>query len=232
MTNKYKHLLFDFDLTFWDVPANQKGALEELYDRFEMSRFFETKELWLSKFKCINSALWLLYRDGEIDKDRLRTGRFVDLCKSAGVVDLELGKALGDAYVATVPLHNKLLPYSVEILDYLKAKGYSMSLITNGLNEVQYKKVECSGLAEYFCEVTTSDSVGVNKPNPFIFEEALRRVNTAKEDAIMIGDDPYNDIYGASQFGLDTIYLNVAGNKHELSPTYEINHLSQIENIL
>ena len=47
----------------------------------------------------------------------------------------------------------------------------------------------------------------------------------------MIGDDSYNDIYGAVKAGMDTVYFNPAGEKHELHPTYEIRTLAELKDI-
>lgn len=232
MANRYKHLLFDFDRTFWDVDANQRDALSELYDDFDMGRFFSSREAFAAEFRRINEDLWTKYRDGEIDKIRLRTGRFLDLCAAGGCDDEELGRKLDEAYVRNVPFHNKLLPYSVEILQYLNAKGYTMSLVTNGLNEVQFNKVERCGLAPFFRNITTSDMAGVNKPDPRIFETALEEVGIDKKDAVMIGDDPYSDIFGATRAGLDTIFFNLTGQEHDQNPTYEIRSLKELEQIL
>lgn len=232
MANRYKHLLFDFDRTFWDVDTNQRDALSELYDNFDMGRFFHSKESFAAEFKRINEDLWTKYRDGEIDKTRLRTGRFLDLCAAGGCDDESLGRQLDEAYVRNVPFHNKLLPYSEEILQYLNSKGYTMSLVTNGLNEVQFNKVERCGLAPFFRNITTSDMVGFNKPDPRIFEAALEEVGIDKKDAIMIGDDPYCDIYGAIRAGLDTVFFNPHDRSHDLKPTHEIHCLRELEQIL
>ncbi|MFX7094763.1 hypothetical protein ABTI17_19915, partial [Acinetobacter baumannii] len=66
------------------------------------------------------------------------------------IADESLARAMGVQYLALLPSRKKLFPYTVEILTYLKQKGYTMHLITNGFEKVQYDKINNSGIADYF----------------------------------------------------------------------------------
>lgn len=229
----YKHLFFDLDDTLWDVRANQRSAQQEVYSLFGMESYFPDFESYYQTFLTINQRLWDQYRDGIIDQITLRNGRFAELLASVGVHDENIPANMGDEYLRIVPEFTALIPHCVETLEYLYEKGYPMSLVTNGFNGVQHRKVEKSGLQKYFTRIITSEFAGVNKPSPGIFEYAMRKEGINRSSTcVMIGDDVYNDIYGASAVGMPSIFVNLKGIEHEQKPTHEIRSLLELKDLL
>ena len=147
---EYKHLFFDLDDTFWDVRSNQEAAQRELFATFGMADHYPDFDTYYRTFREINQKLWTEYRDGIVSRETLRNQRFVRLLESAGIHDEPLAMDMSNEYLRISPTFNALMPHSKEVLDYLYDKGYAMSLITNGFNEVQFHKVEYSGLKKYF----------------------------------------------------------------------------------
>lgn len=229
---KYEYLFFDLDSTFWDVPENQRCAQQALYEEMQMGQYFEGFDQYFTTFTEINSKLWLAYRDGFVQREELRNDRFTHLLASVGIKDQGIAIYMSNRYLQITPTFNTLVPNSIEILDYLASKGYPMALITNGFNEVQFDKVKYAGLSKYFERITTSEFAGVNKPSPGIFEYAMTQAAVKPSNAIMVGDDPYSDIYGASSVGLDTIFFNPLALEHNQTPTHEIRSLLEIKDIL
>ena len=136
-------------------------------------------------------------------------------------------KRIGDAYVELSPQQIQLFPNTKEILTELKDLGFKMHIITNGFSEVQHIKIANCGLRDYFQEIICSESIGKNKPDPEIFQFALKLAKARAENSIMIGDDYYADISGANQIGMQAIlfkndnaanysYENTIGNLNEL----------------
>jgi FMN phosphatase YigB (HAD superfamily) len=72
---------------------------------------------------------------------------------------------------------------------------------------------------------------GVKKPNPKIFEYALAKANTNKQNSIMIGDCIDADVKAALDFGIDAILFNES--KVEI-PAHikQVNHLIELKNYL
>jgi putative hydrolase of the HAD superfamily len=134
-------------------------------------------------------------------------------------------------YLDILPNKKSLFPYTMEILDYLKAKGYQMHLITNGFESVQFKKIENSNIAPYFKEVITSEASNSLKPNKEIFEYALQKSNAKLEESIMIGDNQSADIQGAINIGMDSVFVNHINAVPTVPATYTITHLKELENI-
>ncbi len=228
---KYKHLFFDLDDTFWDVRSNQEAAQRELFSVFGMADHFPDFDTYYHTFREINQKLWTEYRDGIVTRETLRNQRFVRLLEAGGIRDERLAMDMSNEYLRISPTFHALMPHSQEVLEYLYGKGYAMSLITNGFNEVQFRKVEHSGLKKFFQRITTSEFAGIGKPNPGIFEYAMRKAGVTPGECIMVGDDVYTDIYGASTAGMPSVFVNRSGAEHDQHPLYEVRSLLELKDI-
>jgi putative hydrolase of the HAD superfamily len=128
-------------------------------------------------------------------------------------------------------LQTALIPNAKYILKYL-IKNYSLYIITNGFMDVQLAKIKNSGLSGYFKKIFTSEHARSSKPNRGIFEYALKSVNARKKESLMIGDDLEIDIKGAREFGIDQVYFNPSGIRHNDRLTYEIHSLLELKDLL
>jgi len=191
-----------------------------------------TGEAFVDVYKRHNEILWAKYRTGEIKKDTLRVDRFLLTLKEFGVDDAQLATNIGDDYVNISPTKSRVFPYTHEVLDYLKANDYKMHIITNGFNEVQFIKLKNCDLDKYFDSVVTSENAGYQKPRKEVFHYAVSAVNAKKETCLMIGDDPDTDMLGAKNFGMDQVYFNTCNKDIAFQPTYSINCLSELKDIL
>ena len=88
-----------------------------------------------------------------------------------------------------------------------------------------------SGIDHYFSSVTTSEEVGVKKPNPKVFLTALQKANSKAADCIMIGDSLEADILGAKNIGMQTIFYNYR-NESISQKIKAIDSLLEIKNYL
>jgi len=142
-----------------------------------------------------------------------------------------LARELAAQFLERLPQKKNLFPYALEILQYLSAKGYHLHLLTNGFEQVQHSKLRSSNLHNYFCEVITSEASKSLKPNKEIFDYALEKCNTCKEECIMIGDNLDADIQGAINAGIDTVFVNHLKMPAHIQPTYTVYHLKELETI-
>ncbi|MGE4287680.1 MAG: YjjG family noncanonical pyrimidine nucleotidase [Salinivirgaceae bacterium] len=224
---KYKYLFFDLDRTLWDYKANSEQTLIDLVKTFTPQLSSQTR-LFIEIFYKVNEALWLQYRDGIISKEYLSSSRFIQVYKHFGIDAVSMAEEIAQYYIVQSPQKNKLFPDTRKVLSYLKSMNYSLYLLTNGFLEVQKVKIRTSDIERYFEGMITSEEVGYQKPDSRIFEYALRNTGGQKNNSIMIGDDLDNDIFGAQNFGIDTIYFNPQRTTHKGNPTYEINNLIEL----
>lgn len=229
--NKYKHIYFDLDRTIWDFDKNSEETFHEIYIKYELEKIFLDFDNFHDTYVKHNEKLWEDYRKGEIKKSLLSYKRFSLTLEDFGVDDEELAKKIAFDYITISPTKKGLFPFAHETLNYLQKK-YKLYIITNGFNEVQFTKLKNSELDKYFSKVFTSEDAGAQKPNPIIFDNALKSVDALKEESIMIGDDLETDILGAKNFGLDQVYFNPRGKNHKEEISYEINSLNELTEIL
>ena len=143
----------------------------------------------------------------------------------------QLARDLGVKFLEILPVQKLLFPHTIEILNYLQAKGYHLHLITNGFEKVQWSKLNHSGLGKYFKNVITSEASNSLKPKKEIFEYAVNKAGATFAESIMLGDNLDADIYGAINAGMDTVFVNHINASTDLQPTFTISHLKELEDI-
>ncbi|HEV2951123.1 MAG TPA: HAD-IA family hydrolase [Actinomycetota bacterium] len=100
---------------------------------------------------------------------------------------------------------------SVPVVRELRARGTKTALISNCSHSTR-PIVERLGIAEEFDEILLSFEVGMHKPDPGIYQEALRRLgDIGPERAVFVDDQPaYCD--GAAALGIDTFLIDRSGD--------------------
>ena len=93
-----------------------------------------------------------------------------------------------------------------EVLTELKNK-FLLGAVSNSLGKNTRVDLAITGFIELFDVIVTSSEVGKRKPHPFIFEYALKQLEVKPSEAIFVGDDIYEDIYGAKQVGMKTVLI-------------------------
>lgn len=230
--SNYKHIFFDLDRTLWDFDAAAEVAFERIYEKYHLKSLgIPSAHEFHEVYHPLNEQLWVLYRADQITKDELNRTRFLKPLEHYGIHDIELADHLSEDYVYWSPRIVRLVPGTMELLDYLKPK-YHLHLITNGFQEVQHTKLGGSGLEHYFETLTVSEEVGVKKPNPEIFLYALNKAHAKAEESLVIGDEMAVDIDGARAAGIDQIFFNPSGIEVEGERTFEVKRLEEIMQIL
>ncbi len=102
----------------------------------------------------------------------------------------------------------RLFPQTTKTLIYLKAQGYNLGVISNGITIKQWEKLIRLDLHHFFDYVITSEEAGVVKPDKKIFEVALQKMGATAEESVMIGNKFSEDIMGALNSGISAILVN------------------------
>jgi FMN phosphatase YigB (HAD superfamily) len=78
-----------------------------------------------------------------------------------------------------------------------------------------------------------SEEVGAHKPNPLIFNTLLKKICLNPCDVIMVGDNIKNDIQGAKNAGIKSIWYNPehTENPTGILPDFEIANLLELKNM-
>lgn len=228
----YKHLFFDLDRTLWDFDKNSLETFHDMYNKYELERRgIPGFDKFMGTYRSINAYFWSLYRKGKIEKEALSEGRFIKTLEAFYINSEELGKALAEDYIKISPTKKHLFPGTHEVLEALQPH-YTMHIITNGFSEVQYRKLELSGLAQYFNTVVTSEDAGAKKPDSKIFDFALQQAGAVKKESIMIGDDIASDIEGAQKAGMDQIFVNYLQKNRKKGMTFTVHSMYELRDLL
>ncbi|HJN53888.1 MAG TPA: YjjG family noncanonical pyrimidine nucleotidase [Flavobacteriaceae bacterium] len=226
--NNITDIFFDLDHTLWDFDKNSNLTFIKI---FKLNELEIDVDVFLEAYHPINTNYWNLYRENKISKEKLRFYRLADTFK---MMKIEVGdsmiRKLSFDYIDYLSDFNHLIPGAIDILEYLKNK-YTMHIITNGFKEVQKKKLEKSTIFKYFKTITISEEVGYKKPNPIIFNYALKKANAINSNSLMIGDSYQADILGAINIGVNAILFNY----HKIDPEdhiISVNNLSDLRSYL
>lgn len=99
----------------------------------------------------------------------------------------------------------------LEALKRLRAAGWRIGIVTNGMADNQLGKIRHVGLDKVADAWCISGEVGIRKPDPEIFRLGAQRCGlTIDNGGWMIGDDLESDIAGGRAAGLGTIWINSA----------------------
>lgn len=228
-----KHIFFDLDHTIWDFDKNAEETLHELYFKYKFDRLFnqESSTRFIETYTINNHRLWGLYHHGKITKPELRTARFADTFTQLGVDPKLFPEEFELEYLAVCPQKTNLFPNAHETLAYLGDR-YNLHLISNGFKEACETKLEKSDLKKYFKHIFISEVVGINKPDPLIFQFAMTTAFAQPQQSLMIGDNLDADIRGAVNVGMDAIFFNPGNIEKPEDVTHMIIDLKELQSIL
>lgn len=229
----YKYIFIDLDDTLWDFHANAKSSLQEIYVERNLGQFFDSFDQYFTIYAKRNVELWEMYGKGTISKEELSLDRFQHPLIQVGIDNAVLAKEIGEQYLDLLPTRTMLVPFALELLEYLYPK-YTLTVVSNGFVEVQYKKLHSCMIEQYFSHVVLSEAAEALKPDKRIFEYALQLNNAIASETIMIGDSYESDIIGAQNAGIDQIYFNPETEVMEevKTATYWVKNLKDIMDIL
>lgn len=127
----------------------------------------------------------------------------------------------------------RLDPAAIAVIQALRHR-YTLSLISNMMlpGSLLLAKLRQARLLDAFHTISISSDVGFIKPHPGIFQHTLQCDHLQPEQVVFVGDTYAQDIRGAQQVGMHTIWLNSRHepreNAQEQPPDAEIHHIQDL----
>ncbi len=97
-----------------------------------------------------------------------------------------------------------------ELLLRMQADGYQLVVATSASAEDLEALLKQAGLDDVIGAATSSDDAAESKPAPDIVHAALRKAHAQPDEALMLGDTPY-DVGAARNAGVDIVALRCGG---------------------
>ena len=101
----------------------------------------------------------------------------------------------------------RLFPAVKETLRELRTSGAGVYLLSNAQECFTRAELEKMELCELFDGISLSSEEGVKKPSERIFDRAFVKFGISPNDSYYVGNDLYDDVYGASRVGMKTVYI-------------------------
>lgn len=111
---------------------------------------------------------------------------------------------------------------ALDLLEILKPR-YILVSLTNG--NADFMRL---GLDRYFAFGFTAADIGAMKPHRAMFDAALERAGVAADSAVHVGDQPIDDVRGAKDVGMHTIWFNPHGVEDSVGASAEVRRLQEI----
>ncbi len=123
-----------------------------------------------------------------------------------------------------------LFPETREVLAELKGRGLKLGVISNFDSRV-YSVMRDLDILSFFDAVTISSETGYAKPQPEIFEAAIRNLDYPAESILLVGDSLRDDVLAGAQAGLNAILID-RNHRHAVADVRRITNLREVAALL
>jgi putative hydrolase of the HAD superfamily len=98
-------------------------------------------------------------------------------------------------------------PDVLGVLERLRRDGFRLGVVSNAayLPRLMTSQLVALGLGPFFEGITFSSEVGVRKPDPRIYADALKKVGVGASRALFVGDRIREDIQGPKALGMRAV---------------------------
>lgn len=225
---RYDVLLMDADETLFDFHRSEQEALQKA---LKDCGILATPSL-IALYSRINDGLWKEFEKGLVTKPFLKEARFIRLFEQAGLSGDPL-KAC-ERYPYYLGEASYLLDGAEALCRQLVAMGCTIYLTTNGISQVQHRRLEKAPLRDCIADIFVSEDSGFQKPQREYYDYVFRHLPDVDHRRVLaIGDSLSSDIQGGIHAGLDTCWLNWKGAESgSLKPTYTISSLREMPGVI
>lgn len=202
-----KGILFDVHGTIVDKGGKKaldraiKNVVKFINDSGYQVTYDEYHNVWLQNLRKYRKDLDEL---NEVDFYDWHDGILSDLELTG--YDREYMDRINDKFMDVFQTTTKEIPHAQYVLSELK-KNFLLGIVSNSMGRNTRIDLATAGLIDLFDDITISSEIGKRKPHPLIFKKALEGLSIKPEEGIFVGDDLFEDIMGAKQLGMKTVYL-------------------------
>ncbi|MDX2166082.1 MAG: HAD family hydrolase [Deltaproteobacteria bacterium] len=156
------------------------------------------------------AAMDEMFRARRAGNDATRQAPYLEIVLDTLGVEPRLRAAVGAALRAENARHSLWRVQhddTPEVLAALRARGLTLGVVSNADGRVP-AALERGGIAAHFAAIIDSHLVGVEKPDPRIFQLALEACGVAPQEALFVGDIYEIDVTGARAAGMEAVLID------------------------
>ncbi|MEO1438612.1 MAG: haloacid dehalogenase type II [Bacteroidota bacterium] len=191
----HKAYLFDAFGTLFQLEMP-----EHLLERIEKEQASLLMDIWRKlqlEYTWLHNSMQTYVPFGEISKQALDYAMQV-----ANVKDLELREQL-----LTIYFRATTFPDVPDMLARMRENDIQLAILSNGAPQMLEAGAKHSGIYDVLDHLLSVDAIKVYKPDPRVYQMALDKFGLEKQDVRFFSSNQW-DVAGASQFGLDTTWVN------------------------
>ncbi len=119
-----------------------------------------------------------------------------------------------------------------DVLEQLKEKGVRCAAVTTSSTERLLAGLESAGILSYFGDVLSGEQTGHVKPDPYIYEETMRRAQVLPEETVIV-EDSGNGIEAGKRAGAYVAALkDTEGYADQRQADIIINRMKEVLDLL
>ncbi len=211
------YALFDLDDTIHDKAAGLDECAVSMHQMF-----LANSKINIEEFKPIFIEEMYILQPKTLAFEKLANHFSIDTVTQAKMLKYF------DNYFHT---YSKCFDGVLEALQFLKVRGVRISCVTNGRDFFQRNKIKALGLDKYFEVIVTSGELSIKKPDPYIFETAIKKLGATYDQAVFIGDNLKADMIPSKSLGMSTIWVNRSAETKPDFVDYQLKSFSDFPRI-
>jgi len=213
-----KAVAFDFDHTLYDRSLTYDNMIDDFCSFF--AEYLKPELSRAEILAAIKSADSGSFKKPRNHKEDLRTQgvgkHWTDIYNATlarGIFAKEPGY---DMYYygfieKNFPKAMMLYPDTPPTLRWLRENGYTTGILTNGPSDYQRTKLEALNMYDAVDTVVLCGDLEQQKPHAMTFEAICSAMNCRPEEAVYVGDNPWNDVDGARRAGMIPVWIRSVG---------------------
>ena len=218
---------FDVDGTLWDFEGLSRQALQAALGELAKIDPDAAGRLDVERLVALRNEIHTRLLGSVTDLDAVREQSMREALREAGRPDDELASHMAQAYFRSRDELRALFPDARPALEHL-APDYKLGLLSNGNS-----RAEALGIDDLVSfEVFSQDHGGIEKPDPRLFEIALREAGCEPHELLHVGDWLESDVRGALDVGAQAVLLSRNGPGPAPGQFAEIRSLAELPSLL
>ncbi len=135
---------------------------------------------------------------------------------------------------------HSLAPFDdvLPFLEFARGAGLQLGIVSHGWTNKQAEKLVRLGLVPYLDQsaIFISEDIGINKPNPKLYQRALAQLGLEPGEVMYVGDSPAHDVAPTHSIGMISVWARRAskwrGTTSHTDAAHTIDTFDELQDIV